>query len=171
MPSLPQEILIAKASQWQSRFRGNTADFNEEVTNKGVCLGLSVWRLYCTLTGKYKEYENLLKLIYEADPLADNISPEVHQAFETFIQNTIWLHRTLGIEAGSTQSHMQGALETLFKRKGEAFPLTYHHQLAGVLSEEELKALVSTYLTINPNLQYSFGQIRVALKEKLIRTV
>ncbi|STX41095.1 Ankyrin repeats (3 copies) [Legionella donaldsonii] len=157
MPSLPQEILIAKASQWQSRFRGNTADFNEEVTNKGVCLGLSVWRLYCTLTGKYKEYENLLKLIYEADPLADNISPEVHQAFETFIQNTIWLHRTLGIEAGSTQSHMQGALETLFKRKGEAFPLTYHHQLAGVLSEEELKALVSTYLTINPNLQQGVG--------------
>ncbi|MFW2570195.1 hypothetical protein [Legionella sp. 29fVS95] len=157
MPSLPQEILIAKASQWQSRFRGNTADFNEEVTNKGVCLGLSVWRLYCTLTGKYKEYENLLKLIYEADPLADNIRPEVHQAFETFIQNTIWLHRTLGIEAGSTQSHMQGALETLFKRKGEAFPLTYHHQLAGVLSEEELKALVSTYLTINPNLQQGVG--------------
>lgn len=157
MPSLPQEVLIAKASQWQSRFRGNTADFNDEVTNKGVCLGLSVWRLYCTLTGKYKEYENLLKLIYEADPLAGNISPEVHQAFETFIQNTLWLHRTLGIEAGTTQSHMQGALEALFKRKGEAFPLTYHHQLAGVLSEEELKAILSTYLTINPNLQQGVG--------------
>ncbi|WP_019218311.1 ankyrin repeat domain-containing protein [Legionella tunisiensis] len=51
---------------------------------------------------------------------------------------------------------MQGALETLFKRKGEVFPLTYHHQLAGVLSEAELKDILSTYLTIN-NLQQGVG--------------
>jgi len=157
MPSLPQEVLIEKASKWQSRFIGNTASFNKEVTNEGVCLGLSVWRLYCTLTGKYEQYEQLLKLIYNSDPLAEDISPELHQAYETFIQNTLWLHRLLAVEAGTTQDRMEGALEALFKRKGEPFPLTYHQQFAGIITVDELKSTLATYLKIDPSQQHGVG--------------
>ncbi|MCE0724027.1 hypothetical protein [Legionella resiliens] len=157
MPSLPQEVLIEKASKWQGRFRGDTASFNKEVTNEGVCLGLGIWRLYCTLTGKYGEYEKILKLIYDSDPLAENISPEVHQAYETFIQNTLWLHRTLRIEAGTQQDRMKGALEALFERKGEPFPLTYHQQFAGIITVEELKETLATYLTLDPSKQQGVG--------------
>ncbi|MGM9453207.1 hypothetical protein ACTAZI_07690 [Legionella bozemanae] len=157
MPSLPQEVLIEKASKWQGRFRGDTASFNKEVTNEGVCLGLGIWRLYCTLTGKYKEYEKILKLIYDSDPLAENISPEVHQAYETFIQNTLWLHRTLRVEAGTQQDRMEGALEALFEREGEPFPLTYHQQFAGIITVEELKEILVTYLTLDPSKQQGLG--------------
>ncbi|KTD73074.1 ankyrin repeat domain-containing protein [Legionella tucsonensis] len=157
MPSLPQEVLIEKASKWQGRFRGDTASFNKEVTNEGVCLGLGVWRLYCTLTGKYKEYEKILKLIYNSDPLAEHISPEVHQAYETFIQNTLWLHRTLRIEVGTQQDRMEGALEALFEREGEPFPLTYHQQFAGIITVEELKETLVTYLALDPNKQQGVG--------------
>ncbi|KTD41077.1 ankyrin repeat domain-containing protein [Legionella parisiensis] len=157
MPSLPQEVLIEKASKWQGRFRGDTASFNKEVTNEGVCLGLGVWRLYCTLTGKYKEYEKILKLIYDSDPFAENISPEVHQAYETFIQNTLWLHRTLHIEAGTQQDRMEGALEALFERDGEPFPLTYHQQFAGIITVEELKDTLVTYLALDSSKQQGVG--------------
>lgn len=157
MPSLPQEVLIEKASKWQGRFRGDTASFNKEVTNEGVCLGLGIWRLYCTLTGKYKEYEKILKLIYDSDPLAENISPEVHQAYETFIQNTLWLHRTLRVEAGTQQDRMEGALEALFEREGEPFPLTYHQQFAGIITVAELKETLATYLTLDPSKQQGVG--------------
>ncbi|WP_392536987.1 hypothetical protein [Legionella sp. 227] len=157
MSPLPQEVLIEKASKWQSRFRGDTASFNKEISNEGVCLGLSVWRLYCTLTGKYQEYEKLLKLIYDSDPLAEYISPELHQAYDTFIQNTLWLHRLLAVETGTVQDRMEGVLEALFKRKGEPFPLTYHQQFAGIITVEELKATLATYLKIDPSQQQGVG--------------
>ncbi|KTD74938.1 ankyrin repeat domain-containing protein [Legionella waltersii] len=157
MPRFPQKNLIKKAIQWQSRFLGETASLNTEEMNEGLCLGLSVWRLYCTLTGKYDEYEKLLKLIDESEPESGDLSAETHKAYETVIQNSLWLHRLLAVESGAIQDRMAGALEALFKRQGEPFPLTYHHHFSGVLTVEEIKATLVNYLTTDPKVQKGVG--------------